>query len=194
MLPAAADDSATASSRDRSGGPAGPQSVFTFTQSGVLNTTMVRLSITPITHPLRTVAVGLLGAAAMVFATTAGAAAATSGAPCSASARACVDLSTQQAWLMRNGSVSYGPVPVATGKPSAPTAPGTFHVFWKDLHHRSSLFHNAPMPYSVFFDGGDAFHEDSVTVPSNGCVHLTQRAAQTFYNTLHVGDVVQVVR
>jgi len=155
---------------------------------------MARLSVTPITHPLRTIAVGLLGAAAMVVATTTGAAAATSSAPCSGSARACVDLSAQQAWLMRNGNVSYGPVPVATGKASAPTAPGTFHVFWKDLHHRSSLFHNAPMPYSVFFNGGDAFHEDSVTVASNGCVHLSQGAAQTFYNTLHVGDVVQVVR
>jgi lipoprotein-anchoring transpeptidase ErfK/SrfK len=155
---------------------------------------MFRVSPSPISHPLRTVAVALLGAAAMGFATAAGAAAATSGAPCSASARACVDLSTQQAWLMRNGSVNYGPVPVATGKPSAPTDPGTFHVYWKDLHHRSSVYHNAPMPYSVFFNGGDAFHEDSVTVPSNGCVHLTQGAAQTFYNTLHVGDVVQVVR
>ncbi|MDQ2881260.1 MAG: L,D-transpeptidase [Actinomycetota bacterium] len=145
-------------------------------------------------HPVRTVAVGLLIAVAMIFATTAAAAAATGGAPCSASARACVDLSTQQAWLMRNGSVSYGPVPVATGKASAPTDPGTFTVFWKDLHHRSTLFHNAPMPYSVFFNGGDAFHQDSVNVASNGCVHLTRSAAQTFYNTLQVGDVVQVVR
>jgi hypothetical protein len=68
-----------------------------------------------------------------------------------------------------------------------------FDVTWKDLHHRSSEFHNAPMPYSVFFNGGDAFHEGSVTVRSNGCVHLTQPAAQTFYNTLHVGDEVQVV-
>jgi lipoprotein-anchoring transpeptidase ErfK/SrfK len=57
----------------------------------------------------------------------------------------------------------------------------------------SSEFHNAPMPYSVFFNGGDAFHQDSVTVRSHGCVHLTQPAARTFYNTLHVGDEVQVV-
>jgi lipoprotein-anchoring transpeptidase ErfK/SrfK len=142
----------------------------------------------------RAVVGGLLGAAALLFAETAGASAAPSGSPCVAAARACVDLSTQQAWLMRDGYVVYGPVPVATGKASAPTAAGTFRVFWKDLHHRSSEFHNAPMPYSVFFNGGDAFHEDSVTVRSNGCVHLTHRAAQTFYNTLHVGDVVQVVR
>ncbi len=95
---------------------------------------------------------------------------------------------------MRNGSVSYGPVPAIGGKSSAPTDPGTFTVFWKDLHHRSTIFHNAPMPYSVFFNGGDAFHEGSLRVPSAGCVHLTQSAAQTFYNTLNVGDVVQVVR
>ncbi|MDQ3827515.1 MAG: L,D-transpeptidase [Actinomycetota bacterium] len=94
---------------------------------------------------------------------------------------------------MRDGNVSYGPVPVATGQPSAPTAPGTFKVFWKDLHHRSSLFHNAPMPYSVFFDGDTAFHEDSVQAPSHGCVHLTHQDAQTFYKTLHIGDEVQVV-
>ncbi len=154
---------------------------------------MVRVLGRPIPRTVRTVAGGLLGATALLLAGTAGASAASSGAPCTSAARACVDLSSQQAWLMQGGDVIYGPVPVATGKASAPTAPGTFQVFWKDLHHRSSIFHNAPMPYSVFFNGGDAFHQDSVTVRSNGCVHLTQSAAQTFYNTLHVGDVVQVV-
>lgn len=114
-------------------------------------------------------------------------------APCSAAARACVDLGTQQAWLMRNGAVVYGPVPVRSGKASAPTDPGTFHVTFKDRHHRSHEFHNAPMPYSVFFHGGDAFHAGSLSVPSNGCVHLSWSAARTFYDDLNVGDVVQVV-
>ena len=142
------------------------------------------------------VGIAALTAVAAVGVSPAGnasAAPAAASAPCGLPARACVDLSSQQAWLMQNGKVSYGPVPVATGKASAPTAPGTFRVFWKDLHHRSSLFHNAPMPYSVFFNGGDAFHQDSVTVRSHGCVHLTPQAARTFYNTLQVGDVVQVV-
>jgi lipoprotein-anchoring transpeptidase ErfK/SrfK len=154
---------------------------------------MARVLVRPINRTVRTVASGLLGAVALLLAGTAGASAAPSGTPCISAARACVDLSSQRAWLMQGGNVIYGPVPVATGKASAPTAPGTFQVFWKDLHHRSSIFHDAPMPYSVFFNGGDAFHEDSVRVPSNGCVHLTHSAAQTFYNTLHVGDVVQVV-
>jgi lipoprotein-anchoring transpeptidase ErfK/SrfK len=114
--------------------------------------------------------------------------------PCSPAARACVDLGTQQAWLAHDGVVDYGPVPVATGLASAPTDPGTFHVTFKDLHHRSKEFHNAAMPYSVFFNGGDAFHEGSLTVRSHGCVHLTWSAARTFYDTLQRGDVVQVVR
>lgn len=155
---------------------------------------MVRLPLTSSTA--RTVVVGLLGAAALLLAGTTGASAVpgASGSPCSAAARACVDLSAQQAWLMRNGGVIYGPVPVATGKARAPTDPGTFRVFWKDRHHRSSEFDNAPMPYSVFFNGDEAFHEGSLNVRSHGCVRLTHRAAQTFYKTLHVGDVVQVVR
>jgi len=155
--------------------------------------TMVRLPVVPSTG--RTIVIGLFGAAALLLADTAGASAAVpSGPPCVAAARACVELSSQQAWLMRDGNVISGPVPVATGRASAPTDPGTFRVFWKDLHHRSSEFNNAPMPYSVFFNGGDAFHEGSLTTRSHGCVRLTHRAAQTFYNTLHVGDVVQIVR
>jgi lipoprotein-anchoring transpeptidase ErfK/SrfK len=141
---------------------------------------------------LTTVAAGL-AALSPLLAGTAVAAAAPSSAPCAATARACVDLSSQRAWLLRDGKPSYGPVPVATGKASAPTGVGTFRVFWKDLHHRSSIFNNAPMPYSVFFNGGEAFHEDSVTTRSNGCIHLNHSAAQTFYNTLRIGDIVQVV-
>lgn len=148
-----------------------------------------------LTHITRTVSAAVLAAAALLLPGAVGVAAGTpGGAPCSTAARACVDLSTQQAWLMRDGGVVYGPVPVATGMSSAPTAAGTFRVSWKDLNHRSTEFHNAPMPYSVFFNGGDAFHEDNVAVPSNGCVHLTHSAARTFYTTLQNGDVVQVVR
>lgn len=155
---------------------------------------MARMSLR--TSSIRTVRIlvaGLVATAAWLFVGTPGAGAAAAEAPCSSSARACVDLSSQQAWLTHDGVVDYGPVPVATGKASAPTEPGTFHVTWKDIDHRSSEFNNAPMPYSVFFHGGEAFHQDSVYRRSNGCIHLTHSAARTFYNTLEVGDVVQVV-
>ncbi len=115
--------------------------------------------------------------------------------PCAPTARACVDLSTQQTWLQENGHVVYGPVPISSGKPAAPTPTGTFQVQWKDVDHRSSEFDNAPMPYSVFFTlNGVAFHQGSLERSSNGCVHLSTSAAPKYFGSLAPGDEVQVVR
>jgi hypothetical protein len=122
------------------------------------------------------------------------AAAQSAAAPCGAAAAACISLSSQQAWLLSGGQVTYGPIPITSGRPGHRTPPGVFHVLWKDKNHRSSIFHNAPMPYSVFFtDTGIAFHEGSLRVPSHGCIHLSHSAAMTFFNKLSVGQVVQVV-
>ena len=87
----------------------------------------------------------------------------------------------------------YGPVPITHGRPGYRTPPGTFRVQWKDIDHKSSLFDDAPMPYSVFFNGGIAFHAGSLSQLSHGCVHLSTGAARTYYTTLRVADVVQVV-
>lgn len=114
--------------------------------------------------------------------------------PCRASAKACVSLSTKQAWLQNNGTTSYGPVPITSGKPGSETPTGVFRVQWKDADHRSSEFNNAPMPNSVFFTyTGVAFHEGSLRAQSNGCVHLSTTAAKRFFDTLNPGDEVQVV-
>jgi lipoprotein-anchoring transpeptidase ErfK/SrfK len=115
------------------------------------------------------------------------------GAPCNETARACVDLSANQSWLLDHGRVIYGPVPITSGRPGWRTPTGTFHVTYKDIDHKSELFDGAAMPYSVFFNGGIAFHYGSLSVPSHGCIHLSLAAAKTYYNTLQVGDVVQVV-
>lgn len=115
------------------------------------------------------------------------------GVPCSAQADACVDLSANTAWLMHDGVVTYGGVPITSGKPGYETPTGTFHVTYKDIDHYSRAF-NGPMPYSVFFTNtGVAFHQGSLGVQSHGCVHLSHAAAVTYYNTLHPGDVVEVV-
>ncbi|HEX4225894.1 MAG TPA: L,D-transpeptidase, partial [Pseudonocardiaceae bacterium] len=82
---------------------------------------------------------------------------------------------------------------VRTGRASAPTDPGVFHVTYKDRDHVSSVY-GAAMPYSVFFHGGDAFHEGSLAESSHGCVHLTRSAAEAFYASLAPGDEVEVVR
>lgn len=143
-----------------------------------------------------TSAAALVGAAAAavtaVPATAQASTATVPGTPCTASAKACVDLTIQRAWLIKDGHVIYSRAMTATGENDS-TPPGDYAVTWKDIDHRSHQFHNAPMPYSVFFDhAGRAFHEGSVYTPSNGCIHLTRHSAQVFYRYLQVGDEVQI--
>ena len=113
------------------------------------------------------------------------------GVPCDIHAVACVSLSKQKAWLLRDGRVVYGPVPVATGRAGLPTPAGNFHVWYKVVDGWSTTY-DAPMPYSVFFYEGDAFHEDPVTVRSHGCVHLSLKNAEYFYRFLGYGALVEV--
>ena len=114
------------------------------------------------------------------------------GTPCTAAARACIDLSAKRAWLIQGGVVQYGPVPITSGRPGYRTPVGNFRVTFKEIDHLSSLFNNAPMPYSVFFNGGIAFHQGSLSVASHGCIHLSRAAARTFFASLSPGNVVQV--
>ncbi|MFB9907276.1 L,D-transpeptidase [Allokutzneria oryzae] len=115
--------------------------------------------------------------------------------PCTnVAAKACIDLSANKSWLLDNGRVIYGPVPITHGRKGYATPPGTFRVQFKNKNHKSSIFNNAPMPNSVFFNGGIAFHQGSLRQTSHGCIHLSGPASQKYFATLSVGDVVQVVR
>jgi hypothetical protein len=122
------------------------------------------------------------------------------GTPCTKTARACVELKTQRAWLIdQAGSVVLGPVKVSSGGPGEETPAGTFSVEWKDKNHKSAESKDpktglpAPMPWAVFFHtGGVAFHGGSLQRASAGCVHLDDDDAMGFYNTLKLGDQVQV--
>jgi len=113
------------------------------------------------------------------------------GVPCQATAVACVSLSKQEAWLLHDGKVVFGPVRVATGRASLPTPAGIFHVTYK-VRDSWSVPYKSWMPWAVYFHNGDAFHEDPVTVRSHGCVHLSASNAEYFYNYLKVGNEVQI--
>lgn len=122
------------------------------------------------------------------------------GTPCTVTARACVDLDSQQSWLFDAGKVVHGPVPVAVGGPGKETPVGhSLRVYRKEQLHQSGEYtatngEPAPMPWSVFFqDGGIAFHQGRVDTPSAGCVRLTEEHAVTWFNHLQVGDQVQSV-
>ncbi|MFJ8912360.1 L,D-transpeptidase [Amycolatopsis sp. NPDC102389] len=105
---------------------------------------------------------------------------------------ACVDLSALKTWLLQDGKVIYGPVKQLPGKKGHATPTGVFHVSAKVKNYHSKAF-DAPMPNSVFFLPGIAFHTGSLSVYSHGCIHLSAAASQKYFTTLQSGDVVQVV-
>ncbi|MGD9527806.1 L,D-transpeptidase [Pseudonocardia sp.] len=115
------------------------------------------------------------------------------GTPCSPAARACADLSSNQAWLIRDGKIEYGPTKIVHGKSGYRTPAGTFRVFFKSRNHVSSIY-DVAMPNAVFFNGNIAFHQGPLRGGSHGCVRLSKSASQVFFATLQRGDVVQIVR
>lgn len=115
------------------------------------------------------------------------------GTPCTKAAEACADIAGKKAWLIKDGKVVRGPVRIASGGPGYETPRGAFTVQWKNRDHRSAEFDNAPMPFAVFFtDGGVAFHQGDLNSNSHGCIRLSREDAEVFFNTLVVGDDVQV--
>ena len=114
------------------------------------------------------------------------------GTPCTATARACADLVSLQAWLLQDGQIVRGPVPISIGDEIDPTPPGRYQVEWK-AENWVSREYGSPMPFSVFFaPGGIAFHEGSLQTNSAGCIRLVCDDAQAFFAHLQVGDEVQV--
>jgi hypothetical protein len=47
--------------------------------------------------------------------------------------------------------------------------------------HISHKYH-APMPFSLFFEDGCAFHEGPTHIPSHGCVHLNPTDAEWLFD------------
>jgi lipoprotein-anchoring transpeptidase ErfK/SrfK len=114
------------------------------------------------------------------------------GTPCTATARACVNLDERLAWLIDAGRVVRGPVPIQHGDTADPTPKGTFEVQWKAEQYTSREY-LTQMPYSVFFaQGGIAFHEGAQRTPSAGCVKLGHEDAKAWFAYLQVGDEVQI--
>lgn len=123
------------------------------------------------------------------------------GTPCTATAKACVDLDSQQSWLLKDGKVIRGPIKISSGGNGQETPIGhSLRVYRKEADYKSqeSRMPNgqpAPMPWSVFFqDGGIAFHSGDPARSSAGCIHLPDPDAKAYFEYLQVNDQVQVVR
>ncbi len=128
------------------------------------------------------------------------------GTPCTKDAVACVSLGAKKSWIFKDGEIVHGPVSISTGGPGKETPVGDHVVQWKDRNHKSGEFfvpagckpgtpkcEGAPMNFAVFFaEGGIAFHEGRLSLRSSGCVRLIAKEAEFYYNTLQLGDKVQV--
>lgn len=120
---------------------------------------------------------------------------------------AVVDLSDQQVVVTRTrvaeGRTETYRWPVSTGTAGYDTPTGTFRPFYLSKDHRSSLYDDAPMPWSVFFNGDVAIHGTYETKAlgrraSHGCVRVHPTYAELFFRqVLEVGKgntVISVVQ
>ncbi|MFB4422409.1 L,D-transpeptidase family protein [Streptomyces sp. QL37] len=78
-------------------------------------------------------------------------------------------------WMIDGRVVST--MDVRFGSQYTPTREGAFSVYWKSRHHVSTLY-DSPMPYAMFFSGGQAVHYSSDFAArgydgaSHGCVNV----------------------
>ncbi len=105
---------------------------------------------------------------------------------------ATVDLSSQTMTVTQGGVVKYR-WPVSTARKGKVTPTGSWSAKWLSRNHRSSRYHNAPMPYSIFFSGNYAVHGTNQISrlgrpASAGCIRLhPSNAATLFSMTQKVG-------
>ncbi|MFI7008843.1 L,D-transpeptidase [Streptomyces sp. NPDC050145] len=107
----------------------------------------------------------------------------------------CVDLNRQILWVQKSKRVIFAPVPIRSGKDGYETRTGWHKIYLKHERHFSTLYNNAPMPYSQFFDGGQAFHgtkNDLFKSGSHGCVNMYESDAKRLFELLDIGDRVYV--
>ncbi|MFJ3665418.1 L,D-transpeptidase family protein [Streptomyces sp. NPDC090106] len=89
-------------------------------------------------------------------------------------------------------------LPVRFGSEGTPTREGVFHVYWKSRDHYSTLY-DSPMPYAMFFSGGQAVHYSTDFAArgyaggSHGCVNVRDEAGiARLFGEVRDGDKVVV--
>lgn len=117
--------------------------------------------------------------------------------PTRSSSVVCVDLTRQLMWVQEGeaGTVVYDAVPMRSGRRKLETRGGWHEIYLRKLDHYSTIYDDAPMPYSQFFSGGQAFHgtyENIFEYGSAGCVNLRVADARRLWHTVGIGDKVFV--
>lgn len=87
---------------------------------------------------------------------------------------------------------------ISSGRGTYRTPTGQYRAQWLDRNHRSSRYHNAPMPYSVFFRGNYAIHGTNDVrnlgrPASHGCVRLHPANAAKLFALVQRNGLKQTV-
>ncbi|OYN98036.1 murein L,D-transpeptidase [Enemella evansiae] len=111
----------------------------------------------------------------------------------------CISKTQNKLRWMIDGKVQ-NTVDVRFGTEELPTREGTFSVQWKSRNHVSTIY-NTPMPYAMFFSGGQAVHysadfaANGYNGGSHGCVNVRDRATiAKLFDIVKEGDKVIVYR
>ncbi|MER6913815.1 L,D-transpeptidase family protein [Streptomyces sp. NPDC000594] len=111
----------------------------------------------------------------------------------------CVSKATRSLSWVVDGTVR-ATLDVRFGSEYTPTREGVFQVFWKSRHHVSTLY-DTPMPYAMFFSGGQAVHYSAdfaaqgYNGASHGCVNVRDKAGiAALFAAVRTGDKVVVHR
>ncbi|WP_330351466.1 L,D-transpeptidase family protein [Streptomyces sp. NBC_00582] len=109
----------------------------------------------------------------------------------------CIDKTSRTLrWMIDGRTVST--MSVRFGSQYTPTREGVFRVYWKSRDHVSTLYHT-PMPYAMFFSGGQAVHYSAdfaargYAGASHGCVNVRdETAVAALFAQVRGGDKVVV--
>ena len=106
-----------------------------------------------------------------------------------------VSLGSQRMFVFRDGKL-WDSSRVSTGKRGNETPAGTFPILQKKVHHRSTLYDDAPMPYMqrLTWDGV-ALHAGYVPgyPASHGCIRMPKAFAKKLYGITGFSSTAVVV-
>jgi L,D-transpeptidase catalytic domain/Putative peptidoglycan binding domain len=119
---------------------------------------------------------------------------------CSGAVRVlCIDKSQKVLRYLVHGKVVML-LDVRFGSVELPTREGVFDVYAKSRYHVSTLYHT-PMPYALFFSGGQAvhysmfFHAVGYAGTSHGCVNVRDQSSMSqLFDEVPIGTKVVIYR
>jgi hypothetical protein len=106
-----------------------------------------------------------------------------------------IDLTNQRMTVVVNGKPMHT-FTISSGTRENATPAGTFKPSWMARMWHSRTYDLAPMPHSVFFNGGIAVHGTTWISQlgrpaSKGCIRLAPANAATFYNLVSKHTLAQ---